>query len=199
MDKGAGLRLALDLLAAPSRIKHARSCELPDGVELVLRIAGQEKCAIDEAAKFCDHPQDFVERAAVFFIEQVLLTPGTDSYRVLGARRDASHAELRRNFLLLVKCLHPDQLRGGERSTLVSKVIEFGMSSRRLSGEPPTILNIARSHTWFKARVRVRERQNGSGTRHRQRLIRTFHRGDFRFFPCYLVAQGAATLSRDRK
>jgi DnaJ-class molecular chaperone len=124
MDKGAGLRLALDLLAAPSRIKHARSCELPEGIELVLRIAGQEKCAIDEAAKFCDHPRDFVERAAVFFIEQVLLTPGIDSYRVLGARRDASHAELRRNFLLLVKCLHPDQVRGGERSALVSKVIE---------------------------------------------------------------------------
>src|SRR4051794_9313445 len=124
MDKGAGLRLALNLLAAPSRIKHARSCELPEGVEFVLRIAGQEKCAIDEAAKFCDHPRDFVERAAVFFIEQVLLTPGTDSYRVLGARRDAGHAELRRNFLLLVKCLHPDQLRQGERSALVAKVIE---------------------------------------------------------------------------
>src|SRR3954451_4898936 len=124
MDNGAGLRLALDLLAAPSRIKHARSCELPDGVELVLRIAGQEKCAIDEAAKFCDHPRDFIERAAVFFIEQVLLTPGIDSYRVLGARRDASYAELRRNFVLLVKCLHPDHSRGGERSALVSKVIE---------------------------------------------------------------------------
>ena len=124
MDKGAGLRLAVDLLGAPSRIRHARSCELPDGVELVLRIAGQEKCAIDEAAKFCDHPRDFIERAAVFFIEQVLLTPGIDSYRVLGARRDASYAELRRNFLLLVKCLHPDQARGGERSALISKVIK---------------------------------------------------------------------------
>jgi len=124
MDKRAGLRLALDLLGAPSRIKHARSCELPDGVELILRIAGQEKCAIDEAALFCDHPRDFIERAAVFFIEQVLLTPGIDSYRVLGARRDASYAELRRNFLLLVKCLHPDQARGGERSALISKVIE---------------------------------------------------------------------------
>ena len=33
MDERAGLRLALDLLSAPSRIKHARSCELPDGVE----------------------------------------------------------------------------------------------------------------------------------------------------------------------
>jgi DnaJ-class molecular chaperone len=124
MDEKAGLRLALDLLSAPSRIGHARSCELPDGVELVLRIAGQETAAIEEAAKFFDHPRDFVERAAVFFIEQVLLTPGTDSYRVLGARRDASNTELRRNFLLLLKCLHPDQARGGELSALLSRVIE---------------------------------------------------------------------------
>jgi DnaJ-class molecular chaperone len=124
MDERAGLRLALDLLSAPSRIGHARSCELPDGVELVLRVAGQEKAAIEQAAKFCDHPRDFIERAAVFFIEQLLLTPGTDSYRVLGARRDASSAELRRNFLLLLKCLHPDQARGGELSVLLSKVIE---------------------------------------------------------------------------
>ena len=124
MDKRAGLRLAFDLLSAPSRIGNARRCELPDGVELVLRIAGQEKSAIDEAANFSDHSRDFIERAAFFFIEQVLLTPGLDSYRVLGARRDASYAELRRNFVLLLKCLHPDQARGGELSVLLCRVIE---------------------------------------------------------------------------
>src|SRR4051812_14397772 len=111
MDERAGLGLALDLLSAPSRIKYARRCELPDGIDLVLRIAGQEKAAIDQATMFCDHPRDFIERAAVFFIEQVLLTPGIDSYRILGVRRDASTAELRRNFLLLLKCLHPDRAR----------------------------------------------------------------------------------------
>jgi hypothetical protein len=124
MDETAGLRLALDLLTAPSRIGHARRCELPDGVGLLLRIAAGEKAAIEQAAMFSDHTLDLLERAAVFFIEQVLLTPGTDSYRVLGARRDASDAELRRNFLLLLKCLHPDQTRGGGLSVLVPKIIE---------------------------------------------------------------------------
>jgi DnaJ-class molecular chaperone len=124
MRERAGLSLALDLLSAPSRIKHARSCELPDGVEFVLRIAGQEKSAIEEAAKLCNHPRDFIERAAVFFVEQVLLTPGIDSYRVLGSRRDATYAELRRHFLLLLKCLHPDRAPGSERSALVSRVIQ---------------------------------------------------------------------------
>ena len=123
--KRAGLRLALDLLSAPSRIKHARSCELPDGVELVLRIAGQEKCRDRERRQYSVIILERSSRELRFFLSnKCYLTPGTDSYRVLGARRDASYAELRRNFLLLLKCLHPDQARGGELSALLSRVIE---------------------------------------------------------------------------
>ena len=49
-----------------------------------------------------------VREASAFFIEQILLGPDADSYRVLGADRNAAAAELRRNMALLLRWLHPD-------------------------------------------------------------------------------------------
>ena len=49
-----------------------------------------------------------VRQASAFFIEQILLGPDADSYRVLGADRKASAPELRRNMALLLRWLHPD-------------------------------------------------------------------------------------------
>ena len=49
-----------------------------------------------------------MQKAAVFFIEQVLLRPGGDSYHVLGCDNAAPVAELRRNMALLMRWLHPD-------------------------------------------------------------------------------------------
>jgi DnaJ-class molecular chaperone len=67
-------------------------------------------------------PRDVVREAAAFFIEQVLLHPGADSYRVLGARPDAPNGELRRNMALLLKWLHPDSDRQGQRSVFATRV-----------------------------------------------------------------------------
>ena len=63
-----------------------------------------------------------VERAARFFIEQVLFHPQADSYRALGARPQASTGELRRNMALLLRWVHPghDQ---GERSIFARRVM----------------------------------------------------------------------------
>ncbi|HET7447654.1 MAG TPA: hypothetical protein VFJ49_07050, partial [Methyloceanibacter sp.] len=63
-----------------------------------------------------------VERAARFFIEQVLFHPQADSYRVLGARPQASTGELRRNMALLLRWVHPDHDQG-ERSIFARRVM----------------------------------------------------------------------------
>ncbi|MGE3914849.1 MAG: hypothetical protein AB7F78_04050 [Hyphomicrobiaceae bacterium] len=64
----------------------------------------------------------FLRTAAAFFIEQVLLAPGADSYRVLGASPTATSTDLRRNMALLLRWLHPDIEPTGERSVLASRV-----------------------------------------------------------------------------
>jgi DnaJ-class molecular chaperone len=63
-----------------------------------------------------------VRQAAIFFIEQILLSPGADSYRVLGAGPGASNAELRTNMALLMRWLHPDAAREGEQSVFAQRL-----------------------------------------------------------------------------
>ena len=56
-----------------------------------------------------------------FFIEQAMLYPDADSYRVLGASPKANSSELRRHMSLLLRWLHPD--RGlSERSVFAHRV-----------------------------------------------------------------------------
>jgi hypothetical protein len=64
----------------------------------------------------------FLREAAAFFIEQVLLHPEADSYRVLGAGGKASNEELRRNMALLLRWLHPDRSSEGMRTVFASRV-----------------------------------------------------------------------------
>ena len=67
-------------------------------------------------------PRETVREAAAFFLEQVLLHADADSYRVLGATREASYAELRRNMTLLLQWLHPDLDRREARSVFAARV-----------------------------------------------------------------------------
>ena len=64
-------------------------------------------------------PSEVVQAAAAFFIEQILLKPGADSYHILGARPDAAGAELRQNLALLLRWLHPDASQNAHRSIFV--------------------------------------------------------------------------------
>lgn len=122
MADGAALRVAVDLIHVPSRVRRMRAAPLPDGVLLVLRLAAGEPEAAREAAALSDRPREELLRAAGFFIEQILLSPGADSYRVLGATRTATGAELRRNMVLLIKCLHPDAQGRDGRGVFAARV-----------------------------------------------------------------------------
>jgi hypothetical protein len=122
MGDGEALRVAVDLLHVPSRVRLLRREPLPDGVPLLLRIAAGDDGAESEAAKAVDRSGEVVREAAAFFIEQILLCPEADSYRVLGASPEASAGELRRNMALLVKWLHPDVDRPGDQSLFAHRV-----------------------------------------------------------------------------
>lgn len=105
----SALRAAFDLLAAPSRRRQLRKTPLPNDIVLLLRIVADDLEAIEACAGHVEKSPNQLHEAAAFYIEQVMLAPQADSYRVLGARRDAPSAELRRHLGYLCKWLHSDR------------------------------------------------------------------------------------------
>ena len=122
MSDGAALRLALDLFHVPWRVRLARREALPEGVPLLLRIAAGDAAAEQEAVKLADRPQEVIRQAATFFIEQILLAPDADSYRVLGASPAVVDGELRRNMASLMTWLHPDVTRESDRAVFAPRI-----------------------------------------------------------------------------
>ena len=105
MSDEMALKIAIDLMHVPSQGRLLRSEPLPHDVQVLLRIAAGDKNALSAAASFTGRPSDDVRQAAIFFVEQILFAPESDSYRVLGADPQASGSELRRNVGLLLRWL----------------------------------------------------------------------------------------------
>lgn len=122
MQQATALKAAIDLLHVPTRVRALRSQPLPEGVALLIEIAAGDDAATSHAIEVSERPQQVVEDAATFFIEQILLSTDSDSYRILGTDHDAHATELRRNMALLLKWLHPDLDRDGGRSIYAGRV-----------------------------------------------------------------------------
>jgi hypothetical protein len=114
--------MAVDLMHSPSSVKLVRAAPLPSDLSMLLRIAAGDEDVTREAAEATSRSRDTVREAAAFYIEQILLYPGADNYRVLGVSPNASAAELRRNMALLIRWLHPDQQKRSERSVFAGRV-----------------------------------------------------------------------------
>src|SRR5262249_2770756 len=122
MEHASALEAALYLMQSPSQVKLIRSCPLPDGVNMLLRIAANDTGTIQQATDWLGRPPETIRQAATFFIEQILFSPEADSYRILGLTRDATSVDLRRNMALLLRWLHPDLDPRGERSVFAGRV-----------------------------------------------------------------------------
>lgn len=122
MGSTSAIKLAIDLVLVPSRVRHVRSEPLPRDVLTLLRVASGDEAVETAAAVAVGRPRELVREACAFFIEQILLCPDADAYRVLGADRSASAPDLRRNMALLLKWLHPDIDRKGNRSMFAARV-----------------------------------------------------------------------------
>jgi DnaJ domain len=121
MEHLAALRAAIDVLQVPSRLQHTRSRSLPVGVSLLLEIAAGNEASLKAGALAVGSTEAITKSAAIFFIEQVLLSGDSNSYRVLGANRDDSREHLRRNMALLMHWLHPDRA-NADRAVLTHRV-----------------------------------------------------------------------------
>lgn len=124
MTNHSTLWMAVDLLRSPSNVKRMRNAALPADVSSLLLIATGDEEAIRKAADATGRSRRSVREAAGFYIEQVLLHPDADSYRVLGARPDSSNEQLRRNMALLIRWLHPDSQNGAERTVFTTRVTQ---------------------------------------------------------------------------
>ncbi len=116
------LKAALALAVFPSTRRRLRNAPLPQGVALLLRIVTDDRELIDACAKRLQRRPEELQEAAAFYIEQILLTPRADCYRVLGTRPGAASAELRQNLGLLCRWLHSDVCRDQGRSVFFVRI-----------------------------------------------------------------------------
>ena len=122
MFEVSALKVAIDLVHVPSRARLIKAAPLPDGMLALLLIAADDEAAQGDGVEATGRTREVVKGAAAFFIEQVLLSAESDSYRVLGARETATNAELRRNMALLLKALHPDLDQNKDRAMFAGRV-----------------------------------------------------------------------------
>ncbi len=104
------LEAALAMLRRPQLARLAQRSALPRGVTLLLAVAAGEPDALMEAQAITGRPEALLRKAAGFFMEQVLLSRKSDSYRILGVSSTASASELRHHLALILKWLHPDRI-----------------------------------------------------------------------------------------
>jgi hypothetical protein len=124
MGEATALKLAIDLLHVPSRVRSMRSAVLPGDVPTLLEIAAGNPETTRRASEATGRNQEIIRNAAAFFIEQILLAPDADSYRVLGGNAQTSSTDLRRNMALLLRWLHPDMGHNGrgDRSIFANRI-----------------------------------------------------------------------------
>lgn len=123
MSRDAALKTALSLVKVPTHIRALRASPLPHGIDLLLNLAAGNEDAHRNALELGGRSDQNLMNAAGFFIEQILLHPDSDSYRVLGADPTATTRELRANMALLMRWLHPDLDPEGNRAHLANRVL----------------------------------------------------------------------------
>jgi hypothetical protein len=123
MTGADALAVALAMLERPHSVRLAQNARLPVGVTLLLEIAAGDGQAVRRATDLTGRSDGTLRKAAGFFIEQVLLQPGGDSYRVLGCNRGATISELRRNMALIMRWLHPDVAANGSSDNTMSRSV----------------------------------------------------------------------------
>jgi hypothetical protein len=108
MSGAQGINLALDLARIPALAHSIEKPPLPTDIFEVMRIAAGSPEACQLASRATGQPATVLIEAARFYVQQVLLRPDADSYRVLGLPPGASRELARCHLRWLLQWLHPD-------------------------------------------------------------------------------------------
>lgn len=101
------LAAALLLARRPTLAKTARSQSLPPDLITLIRIAAGTPETLRRAVQLTGKDPTFIRAAAVFYLEEVLGTEGSDDYRVLGLTPDASFDDIAEHTRWLTRWLLP--------------------------------------------------------------------------------------------
>ncbi len=130
MNSLQALVTAIGMVNCPHMTRRVRHSPLPKGMTFLLQVAAGESEALREAVAITGQTEAALQKAASFFVEQVLLSQPGDHYRVLGCNRDSLSADLRRHMALIMRWLHPDVVSGAatahrfDKSLYVNRVTE---------------------------------------------------------------------------
>ncbi|WP_363350131.1 hypothetical protein [Methylocystis echinoides] len=122
-DELAAIRAALSLTSLPPFRRQLRKAALPEGMDLLLSVAVDGGAAAAVATRLQRSPQQIME-AAGFFIEQIMLAPGGDSYRTLGGSRETPSQQLRQHFVYLCKWIHAEERDGFTAKAYLVKITQ---------------------------------------------------------------------------
>lgn len=115
--------LALDLMRMPTLAPILREQPLPSDLLDLIRIAARNADVSAVAAEASGVSERMLRSAAIFYLQEMLFSPGADAYRNLGADRDASRAEMRLHMRWLLQWLHPDHNPDPDANFLAERVI----------------------------------------------------------------------------
>ena len=141
MSGARGIDLALDLARMPALAHSIEKPPLPTDIFEVMRIAAGAPGVCQLASQATGQPPAVLIEAARFYLQQVLLRPDADSYRVLGLPPGASRELARRHMRCLLQWLHPDVNRDWD-SAYAERVLT---AWREVSADIPRPSN-SRSH-----------------------------------------------------
>jgi hypothetical protein len=108
MSGPRGIDLALDLARMPGLAHSIEAPPIPADIFDVMRIAAGSPEVCQSASQTTGQPAAVLVEAARFYLQQVLLRPDADAYRVLGLRPGASREIARSHLRCLLQWLHPD-------------------------------------------------------------------------------------------
>jgi hypothetical protein len=108
MSGPRGIALALDLARMPALAQSIEKPPLPTDILEIMRIAAGSPEICQSASQVTGQPPAVLIEAARFYLQQMLLRPDADSYRVLGLPPDASRELARHHMQCLLQWLHPD-------------------------------------------------------------------------------------------
>ena len=131
---------ALDLVRIPAFASSMAASPLPPDVLEVIRIAAESPEACHQAAMATGQPERALVEAARFYVQQILLRPEADCYRILGLRPDDPRDLARVHMRWLLQWLHPDRNHGWDAvyaKRIVKAWREVSVDSNALKNSHP--------------------------------------------------------------